>query len=244
MPARCRRPRPPSGCRAPFRRRTGGRPLPRAGSAGSAAGFASSAVPRSGHDHRRLQPRLGLPVFPPKRCRSPVRPQVGNRSSCRGSIRRLAVGCRLFGWLGGRRHHTRKHEAAQRAEFAFDQADAALLARNDDEQRDDGGKADQALKHGGSPKPGQLSLTNAAARRPVPEAFNALPEWAAGKIEHVSLANASGLQPLSLTHRVEKARNGLTARLPAAGCQMLVVSSAARGKSDGDCRCRIEVRAC
>ena len=50
---------------------------------------------------------------------------------------------------------TRKHQAAQRTEFALDQADAALLARDNDEQRDDRDQADQAFEHGGSPKPGQ-----------------------------------------------------------------------------------------
>ena len=87
------------------------------------------------------------------------RSHVGSCRNGRSRIGRLAVGRRLLGRLDRRRHGARKHEAAQRAKLALDQADAALLARNDDEQRDDGDKADQAFKHGGSPKPGQFSLT-------------------------------------------------------------------------------------
>ena len=129
--------------------------------------------------------------------RQPQRLPAQHLRACRRS--------HLFGWLGAADGtHARKHEAAQRAEFAFDQADAALLARNDDEQGNDGGKADQTLKHAAPPNQAQLSLTNARGQTAAVPRLNALPD---GRQERSSMfrGKRQRLTPLSLTIASEKA---------------------------------------
>ena len=86
----------------------------------------------------------------------------------------------------------------------LDQADATLLARDDDEHRDDDDKADQALKHGGSPKPGQLSLTFKCGGQTARKIQRAA-RLAAGKIEHVSVPKASSLPLASFSVASETA---------------------------------------
>ncbi|WP_210214561.1 hypothetical protein, partial [Mesorhizobium sp. M4B.F.Ca.ET.013.02.1.1] len=108
------------------------------------------------------------------------------------------------------------------------------------EQGDDGGKADQAFKHGGSPKPGRLSLTIAAARRPVPPGKRAAGS-ATAKIEHVSQPNASSLQPLS---NAEVSRRPGIVLLSEVAWHVLQVVMLVSAGFDEDDQCRNAARAC
>lgn len=106
---------------------------------------------------------------------------------------------------GGRRgqRDTGEHQAAQRAKLALDQSDAGLLARDDDEQSDDGGNRNQAEKHGAVPLKTGPVLADKCGDGTASQ-ISALPAF---KIEHVSKTIASNL----IAFPMPKRRHGLDA---------------------------------
>jgi len=93
------------------------------------------------------------------------------------------------------------HEAAQRAKLALDQADAALLARNDDEQCDDGDKAIRFSNM--AVPPNQASLLTFKCGGQTAGKLS-VPPLAPGMIEHVSKRRPAAAA--NIPHR--RVRNG------------------------------------